>query len=156
MTKSDKEWTSVGLTSLGNVVVQGTFLLPVGSSPIPQAVVEGNGRTKLLPTGVRSDPGTAAVVSGDLLAIFGGDKATVKYRKAEKIDVLRYKPMVKIQLLVALLTLVATVLSSINSFVGTRSPTTPVFSADAAPWVLGVAFVLAISNLYSSVKTDVS
>jgi hypothetical protein len=58
--------------------------------------------------------------------------------------------------LVAALTLIATVLSSISAFIGTRSPTTPTFTADAAPWVLGVAFILAVSNLYSSVTTDLS
>jgi hypothetical protein len=151
-----EKWSTVGITGISNVVVQGTLLLPMGYAPIPRVVVRANGRTKLLAAGVQSDGGNKAVLPGDLLAIFGGSNAAISYRQATWRDILRYKPIVKIQLLVAALTLIATVLSSISAFIGTRSPTTPTFTADAAPWVLGVAFILAVSNLYSSVTTDLS
>ena len=151
-----EKWSTVGITGISNVVVQGTLLLPMGSTPIPRVVVKANGRTKLLAAGVQSDGGDDAVLPGELLAIFGGSEATISYRSATWRDIIRFKPIVKIQLLVASLTLIATVLSSINAFVGTRSPTTPTFTADAAPWVLGIAFILAASNLYSSVNTDLS
>jgi len=133
------------------------ILLPAGSEAVARVVVKGaNGNRKLLPAGARADIGEAAVVPGDLLVALGGRDANVSYRAGSWRDVLRYKPIVKVQLLVAALTLVATVPSAITSFVGTRSPTTPVFTADAAPWVLGIAFILAMTNLYSNVKTDVS
>jgi hypothetical protein len=151
------KWVSVGVTGIGSVVVQGMILFPSGSEAVTRVVVKAkNGKTKLLPAGARADGGEAAVLPGDLLVALGGRDAIISYRPATWRDVLRYKPIVKVQLLVVSLTLVATVLSAITSFVGTRSPTTPTFTADAAPWVLGIAFLLAMMNLYSNVKSDLS
>jgi len=153
----NQHWSEVSITGLASVVVQGMLLLPVGSSPQSRVVIKSaNGRIKMLTAGARADKGTAAVLPGDLLTLFGGADAKIMYRPATFRDVLRFKPIVKVQLLVAALTLFATVLSSISAYAGTRSPTTPSFTADAAPWILGIAFVLATSNLYSSVKTDLS
>ncbi|MFI5034998.1 MAG: hypothetical protein ACHQFZ_02195 [Acidimicrobiales bacterium] len=152
-----EKWTEVSITGLASVVVQGMLLLPVGTPAVSRVVVKSaNGRIKMLPAGERADQGAAAVLPGDLLALFGGVDAKITYRPATWRDILRFKPIVKVQLLVATLTLLATVLASISAFVGTRSPTTPSFTADAAPWVLGIACVLAISNVYSSIKTDLS
>jgi hypothetical protein len=62
--------------------------------------------------------------------------------------------MAKVQLGVAALTLVAAILAAITSYAGTRSSTTPAFTADAAPWVLLVALALAVWKLYSDITGD--
>jgi hypothetical protein len=108
----------------------------------------------LLPAGQRGDDGTAAVLPGDLLAVLGGKDAGIRYRPATWRDVLRYQPMAKVQLGVAALTLVAAILAAITSYAGTRSSTTPAFTADAAPWVLLVALALAVWKLYSDITGD--
>ena len=157
MTQTDDGPWEVAITGIASVVVQGMILLPIGSQPMARVVVTAtNKRTKLLSAGARADHGTDAVLPGDLLAALGGDGAMVSYRRATWKDVVRYKPIVKVQLLIALLTLIATALAAISAYVGTRSPTTSSFTADAAPWVLGVAFILALSNVYNSIKTDLS
>jgi len=154
---STKVWKDVSITAYGQVVVQGMLLLPVDRENLARVVVKDKkGLMRLLPAGKRGDAGDAAVLPGNLLAVLGGLNATISYRPATWRDVIRYKPIVKIQLLVATLTLIATVLASISSFVGTRSPTTPSFSADAGPWVLGIAFVLAVSNIYATVTADLA
>jgi hypothetical protein len=44
------------------------------------------------------------------------------------------------------------VLAAVTAYVGTRSPDTPDFTANAAPWVLGIAAVLATWKLYTEFK----
>lgn len=155
MAQQAAPWTELGITGLGSVVVQGMILLPVGSAPATRVVVRAaNGRARLLPAGQRADNGMAAVLPGDLLTVLGGKDAKVQYRPATWRDVLRYKPMVRAQLGVTVLTLIAAVLAAITSYVGTRSPTTPAFTAEAAPWVLLVALALAVWKLYCELRDD--
>jgi hypothetical protein len=148
-----KVWTPVTVTGMASVIVPGTLLLPKGSAPISPVIVEAsNNTTKLLPAGVRADAGTYAALPGDLLTKMGGDESTIKYRKATWVDILHYKPTVRLQILITVLTLVAAVFAAINAYVGTRSPTTPAFPAEAAPWVLGITFILALSKLISDIQ----
>jgi hypothetical protein len=148
-------WTDVTITGIGSVVVQGMILFPIGSAPLSRVVVRAaNGRSRLLSAGQRGDEGTAAVLPGDLLAVLGGRDAHIQYRPAKWRDVIRFKPMVKVQLGLAILTLIAAVMAAITSYVGTRSPSTPAFTAEAAPWVLLIALVLAVWKLYSDIQGD--
>jgi hypothetical protein len=149
-----KTLTSVHVTGIASVIMPGTILLPKGTPPISPVVVEASdGTTKLLPGGVRADSGTAAALPGDILTKMGGVDSVVRYRAGTWRDILHYKPVIWLQLLITVLTLVATVFAAISAYVGTRSPTTPAFTAEAAPWVLVVAFVLAFSKLVSDVRT---
>ena len=75
---------------------------------------------KLLSAGQRADQGAAAVLPGDLLTALGGRDAYISYRTATWRDVIRFRPMVKVQLFMAILTLAATVLASISAYVGSR------------------------------------
>ena len=147
-------WTHVTITGLASVVVQGMILLPLASQPVARVVVQGNSRTRLLPAGVRADHGTAAVLPGDLLTTLGGDGAQISYRAATWMDVLRLRRRARVQLAIAVLTLIAAILAAINAYVGTRSPTTPTFTADAAPWVLFIGVVLTVWKLYSDITDD--
>ncbi len=149
------QWTDVIITGLGSVVVQGMILLPAGSAALSRVVVQAaNGRSRLLSAGQRGDEGTAAVLPGDLLALLGGRDAHIRYRPATWRDVIRFKPMIKVQLGVTLLTLIAATMAAITSYVGTRSTSTPAFTAEAAPWVLLIALVLAVWKLYSDIQGD--
>jgi hypothetical protein len=144
----------LGVTGFGSVVVQGMILLPRGTAPVARVVVTGaSGRVRLLSAGVRADPGTAAVLPGDLLVTLG---PTIRWRPATWGDVVHYKAGIKLQLLGTLLTLVAAVFSALTSFVGTRSPTTPAFTADTGPVVLVIAFLLAAWKVVSDIRTDLS
>ena len=128
-------------------------LLPKGAPVVARVLVKGtNGRVRYLAAGTRTDEGTGACLPGNLLAVLGGEDAHVSYRAATWWDVVRYKPGVKAQLGVAGLTFVAAILAAISAYAGTRSATTPTFTADAAPWVLGIAFVLAAYKLYTDFK----
>jgi len=149
-----KEWTPVQVTGTASFIVQGTLLLPVGSTPISPIVVKSSGgTTRLLSGGVRTDVGTYAALPGDILAKMGGDKSTINYRKATWTDILRYKPGIKLQILITVLTLIAAISAAISAYVGTRSASTPTFTADAAPWMLGLTFILALSKLVSDIRT---
>lgn len=149
-----QHWTDVEIVGVASVVVSGTLLLPRGTSAITPVVVKANnGKTKrLLPAGVRADAGTAAVLPGDLLTKLGGAGATVQYRQARWYDIVRFRPTVVLQLGIAVLTLVAAVFAAISAYVGTRSPTTPTFTIDAAPWVLAITFVLAAGKLVTDIQ----
>lgn len=149
-----KDWTSVRVTGMASVIVPGTILLPKGTAPISPIVVEASNKTtKLLPGGVRADTGTDAALPGDLLTKMGGDESTIKYREGTWADILHYKPAVRLQILITVLTLVAAVFAAISAYVGTRSATTPAFTAEAAPWVLSIAFILTFSKLISDIRT---
>jgi len=148
------EWTAVQVTGTASFIVQGTLLLPVGSTPVSPIVVKSSdGTTRLLSGGVRTDVGTYAALPGDILAKMGGDTSTVNYRKATWRDILRYKPAIKLQILITVLTLVAAIFAAMSAYAGTRSASTPAFTAEAAPWVLGLTFVLALLKLISDIKT---
>jgi hypothetical protein len=146
-------WLTVQITGLCSVVVDGMILLPKDHVDLARVVVEGtNGRRRLLSAGKRVDEGAGACLPGNLLSALGGDEAQIKYRKANWWDVVRYKPGVKAQLGVAVLTFIGAILAAISAYVGTRSPTTPAFTANAAPWVLGIAWLLATWKLYTEFK----
>lgn len=151
-------WTAVGITSIGEYAAQGTMLLPVHSESIGRVVVREvgqPGRTKLLAAGIRADgTGDEALMPGDLVSSLGGIDATVEYRKATWRDVIQYKPAVRLQIVVAFLTLAGTIMSAVTSFVGTRSATTPAFTADAAPAALALATAMAIWKLWNDVNGD--
>jgi hypothetical protein len=151
-------WKSVGITSIGEYAAQGTMLLPVRSESLSRVVVRELGqpnRTKLLAAGIRADgTGDEALMPGELVSSLGGINGVVEYRKATWRDVLRYKPAVRIQILIAFLTLAGTIMSAVTSFVGTRSASTPTFAADAAPAALALATVMASWKLWNDVNGD--
>jgi hypothetical protein len=148
-----KEWKPVQVTGIASVIVPGAILLPKGSTPVSPVVVESSSNsTRLLSGGVRADTGTSAALPGDILTKMGGDESTVKYRKATWVDILHYKPAIKLQILITVLTLAAAIFAAISAYAGTRSATTPAFTAEAAPWVLVLTFILAFLKLVSDIR----
>ena len=148
-----EDWKAVKVTGVASIIIPGSILLPKGSAPVTPLVVEASDKsTRLLLGGVRADTGSDAALPGEILTKVDGDESTVRYRKGTWVDVLRYKPAIRLQILITVLTLVAAACAAISAYVGTRSTSTPAFTAEAAPWVLGLTFILAFLKLVSDIR----
>ena len=123
----------------------GQILLPLGSTA-PKArrtLVEGEGTSKLMRSGIRSDAGNAACVSGSALSAFGGEGAEIRYRGVSFVAVLMRDRWLGAQFLIAVLTLVGAGLTAYLTFNKSSGEEAGTFANQTAVFALVIATVLA-------------
>jgi hypothetical protein len=141
--------TQVQLTSVCSSPQQDKLLLPQGTSPIGQALVQTpNGTPLIVLTDVRSDPGNAACAQGALLLQLGGSGALVSYRRAGFLTVLRYKRSIWLQTAIASLTFISGLFSGWALFLKSSADPSNRFTYETATVLFVITFALAALKLY--------
>jgi hypothetical protein len=146
------EFKTVLLATTCSNPVEGSLLLPQGTTSGGMIVVKLTNHDTLVKAGSRSDPGTGACATGELFNNLGGAGATVRYRDAGVLDVLILKPDVALQGAISLLTLAGTVLSAYISFTKALDDPVAQVSYRAAGTVMIIAFLLATLKFYREIK----
>jgi hypothetical protein len=139
----------VTLTSVCTCPQPDKLLLPQHSDPVGQVLVKTpSGKSAIVQTDIRSDPGEGACVQGALLAKLGGHGATISYKKAGPIAVLRYKRSIWLQGAIALLSFFGTLISGWAAFLKSSADPSNSFTYETATALLLITFVLATLKLY--------
>jgi hypothetical protein len=136
-------WLEVEVARTCSNPIPDKLMLPYGTATVPsRLVVRAQGKEFLVESGVRSDPGAGACTQGSLLIKLGADEK-IEYHKANIWDVLRYRPIIAVQLVVALLSLVSALLTGYLGFVKAQADQANSGTIQLAAVLLVVTFLLA-------------
>lgn len=135
---------SIKITSACNDhPADGVILFPKsGDQPSGRVVVTIKGKNRVLTAGRRSDNGQGACVSGSLLANAGGGIPEINWRQAHLIDVYRYDKKKLWGMLVATLTVAASIALAVIAFTVNSSSTNAATKGTAI-----LVLVLTLANV---------
>jgi hypothetical protein len=141
------DWKAVNLTSrCTGAPTDGLMLLPIGST-VPRGrrlLLDGNGKSKLIKSGIRSDNGQAACVSGATLATFGGEGTQVRYRGVSFAGTLRRDRWLAAQFAISVLTLAAALLTGYLTYLKNSAEQAGSVPHQTAFIALVIAFALSV------------
>jgi hypothetical protein len=110
-------------------------------------------KTKLLKWSRRADDGQGSCVSPSTLASLGGDATEVTYTGVGLAGRIRHDGMLRLQVAISILTVVAALLSAYGTYIkSTTAQSATTWDRHTATLVLAVAAALAVAKLLKEIR----